>query len=133
MIKRVDILSIDKNQIVKLNEKGPDVYSFYVNLSVNPSPEWKNCFRNEWEKQQNNLMIPEVLSTSARIQILFKLGEKLQTYINELIIVVDKCNDFVWQCDVEKAKRIAEMKKKEADKLKNIEDLKKELQAVTLN
>ena len=133
MIKRVNILRIDKNQIVKINEVGPDVYSFFVNLSVNPSQEWKGCFRNEWEKQQNNLMMPEVLSTSASIQILFKLGENLQTYINELITVVDKCNDFVWQCDVDKAKRLAEMRKKETDKLLNIAALKEELKAVTLN
>lgn len=133
MIKRVNILSIDKNQIVKLNETGSDVYGFFVNISINPSQEWKGCFRNEWEKQQNNLLMPEVLANSARIQILFKLGEELQTYINQLITVVNNCNDFVWQCDIQKAKRIAEIRKKEADKLLNVATLKEELKAVILN
>lgn len=131
MMGRVNVLSIDRDYIIKLNDVGE--YGFFVNISINPSQEWKACFKSKWEEQHNNLLMPEVIANSAKIQIRFNLGESLQTYISELLNVIVKCNDIIWQYDVEKARRIAEMRERESDKQLNIEAIKKELLTVTLN
>lgn len=131
MITKVNILSIDKNDVIKVKELGSDVYSFFVNISTNPTQEWNNYFKMEWQKQQN-LLMPQVLQGSAKIQIMLRLEEEPQVYIDELIKVISKCNDFVWQCNVQKAQRISEKRNKESNYQEDIELLKEKIEKMSL-
>jgi hypothetical protein len=131
MLKKVNILSVDKDKIIKVTEAGLEVYSFFVKISENPSPEWNVRFKEAWEKRNRSRM-SDVLAISGRIPIRFNFGEDLQTCVNELLEVVDECNEFVEQCHIEQIKREEERNKKEIEELEKIRVLKKQLKTVVI-